>query len=274
MHLALEHLDVLGGRVLERLLPSHRPDRDATARPRLRRPRHEGGRAPAAHRGAQEAADAAGVHRVLRRPVRPAFRRRERAAEPGALGGPRRARVPPLRRRPHAEPLGRATRRRGSRSRSHISRPRASQYVYDPGVASTAKPATLDPLDFLAIDALLDEEERAIRDTVRQFVRERIVPEVGEWFEQGILPREIVQEIAPARPLRHAPRRLRPPRRERGRVRADVPGARGGRLRHPQPRLGAGLARDVRDLEVGLRGAEAALAARDAHAARRSAASA
>ena len=63
-------------------------------------------------------------------------------------------------------------------------------------MASTTKPATLDPLDFLAIDALLDEEERAIRDTVRQFVRERIVPEVGEWFEQGILPREIVQEIA------------------------------------------------------------------------------
>ena len=63
-------------------------------------------------------------------------------------------------------------------------------------MASTTKPTTLDPLDFLAIDALLDEEERAIRDTVRQFVRERIVPEVGEWFEQGILPREIVQEIA------------------------------------------------------------------------------
>ncbi len=62
-------------------------------------------------------------------------------------------------------------------------------------MAATTKPTALDPLDFLAIDALLDEEERAIRDTVRQFVRERIVPEVGEWFEQGILPREIVAEI-------------------------------------------------------------------------------
>jgi glutaryl-CoA dehydrogenase len=58
-----------------------------------------------------------------------------------------------------------------------------------------AKPSTIDPLDFLAIDALLDEEERAIRDTVRQWVRERIVPNVGEWFEQGILPRELAQEI-------------------------------------------------------------------------------
>jgi glutaryl-CoA dehydrogenase len=61
-------------------------------------------------------------------------------------------------------------------------------------MATTAK-ATLDPRDFLAIDALLDEEERAIRDTVRQFVRERILPDVGEWFEQGILPRELAQEI-------------------------------------------------------------------------------
>src|SRR5271169_3536731 len=62
-------------------------------------------------------------------------------------------------------------------------------------MATTAKPTALDPLDFLAIDALLDDEEKAIRDTVRAFVRERIVPEVGEWFEQGILPRELAQEI-------------------------------------------------------------------------------
>jgi glutaryl-CoA dehydrogenase len=62
-------------------------------------------------------------------------------------------------------------------------------------VATTAKPTALDPRDFLAIDALLDDEERAIRDTVRQFVRDRILPEVGEWFEQGILPRELAQEI-------------------------------------------------------------------------------
>jgi glutaryl-CoA dehydrogenase len=55
----------------------------------------------------------------------------------------------------------------------------------------------LDPLDFLAVDALLDDEERAIRDTVRRFVQERVVPNVGEWFEQGILPHELVQEIAP-----------------------------------------------------------------------------
>jgi glutaryl-CoA dehydrogenase len=63
-------------------------------------------------------------------------------------------------------------------------------------VATTAKPSALDPRDFLAIDALLDDEEKAIRDTVRRFVRERIVPNVGDWFEEGILPRELAKEVA------------------------------------------------------------------------------
>ena len=62
-------------------------------------------------------------------------------------------------------------------------------------MAVTEKPTALDPLDFLAIDALLDDEERAIRDTVRAFVRERVLPEVGDWFEQGILPRELMAEL-------------------------------------------------------------------------------
>ncbi|MHB1243057.1 MAG: acyl-CoA dehydrogenase family protein [Gaiellaceae bacterium] len=62
-------------------------------------------------------------------------------------------------------------------------------------MAVTEKPTAIDPLDFLAIDALLDEEERAIRDTVRAFVRERVLPDVGDWFEQGILPRELMAEL-------------------------------------------------------------------------------
>ena len=62
--------------------------------------------------------------------------------------------------------------------------------------AKSAAPLTLDPLDFLAVDALLDDEEKAIRDTVRTFVRERIVPEVGDWFERGVLPREVLSDLA------------------------------------------------------------------------------
>src|SRR5207247_8325847 len=63
-------------------------------------------------------------------------------------------------------------------------------------VAVAAQPTALDPLDFLALDALLDDEERAIRDTVRQFVREQVLPEVGDWFERGVLPRELMAEVA------------------------------------------------------------------------------
>jgi glutaryl-CoA dehydrogenase len=63
-------------------------------------------------------------------------------------------------------------------------------------VATTNKPAAVDPRDFLAIDALLDDDEKAIRDTVRRFVRERVLPDVGTWFENGVLPRELTQELA------------------------------------------------------------------------------
>jgi glutaryl-CoA dehydrogenase len=63
-------------------------------------------------------------------------------------------------------------------------------------MATTSKPTALDPRDFLAIDALLDDEERAIRDTVRKFVRERVLPDIGDWFERAVLPRELVKELA------------------------------------------------------------------------------
>ncbi len=52
-----------------------------------------------------------------------------------------------------------------------------------------------DAVDFLGIDALLSDEERLIRDTVRSFVRDRILPNIGEWFEEGFLPRELALEL-------------------------------------------------------------------------------
>jgi glutaryl-CoA dehydrogenase len=54
----------------------------------------------------------------------------------------------------------------------------------------------LKPLDLLDIDALLSEEERAVRDTVRDWVKSRILPEIAEWFERGELPsRELAREL-------------------------------------------------------------------------------
>jgi len=50
-------------------------------------------------------------------------------------------------------------------------------------------------LDFLNVDALLDDEERMVRDTVRTFVRERIAPAIAQWFEAGTFPRELAREL-------------------------------------------------------------------------------
>jgi len=62
--------------------------------------------------------------------------------------------------------------------------------------ATTTQLPTLDPLDFLAIDRLLEDEERTLRDTVRQFVRDQVLPEVGDWFERGYFPKELIRELA------------------------------------------------------------------------------
>jgi glutaryl-CoA dehydrogenase len=61
--------------------------------------------------------------------------------------------------------------------------------------AVTAAPAAIRPEDFLDIDHLLSDEERDIRDTVRAFVRDRVVPHVGDWFEEGTIPRELAPEL-------------------------------------------------------------------------------
>jgi glutaryl-CoA dehydrogenase len=57
------------------------------------------------------------------------------------------------------------------------------------------KAAAPDALDFLGLDALLSHEDRLIRDTVRTFVRERILPNVAQWFEEGTLPRDLGAEL-------------------------------------------------------------------------------
>lgn len=52
-----------------------------------------------------------------------------------------------------------------------------------------------DAVDFLGVGAQLSSEERLVRDTVRGYVRTRVLPNVAEWFEQGILPRELGLEL-------------------------------------------------------------------------------
>jgi glutaryl-CoA dehydrogenase len=51
------------------------------------------------------------------------------------------------------------------------------------------------PHDFLDIDAHLSEGEKGIRNEIRSFVRERIEPNIREWWEKAIFPRELVPQM-------------------------------------------------------------------------------
>ena len=57
------------------------------------------------------------------------------------------------------------------------------------------RPPVPDPKDFLGIDRLLSPEERLLRDTVRQWVADHVLPSIADWFEEGILPRELATEL-------------------------------------------------------------------------------
>ncbi|MGW6355361.1 acyl-CoA dehydrogenase family protein [Streptomyces sp. NPDC055092] len=48
--------------------------------------------------------------------------------------------------------------------------------------------AALDPVDPLNLEALFTDEERAVRDTVRQYLDDKVEPHIAEWFESGELP--------------------------------------------------------------------------------------
>ncbi|GAB3668141.1 acyl-CoA dehydrogenase family protein [Halopiger thermotolerans] len=50
-------------------------------------------------------------------------------------------------------------------------------------------------LDFVDLEADLDEEERLIRDTAREFVADRVKPEIADHFEAGTFPTDLVPEM-------------------------------------------------------------------------------
>ncbi|HVC13808.1 MAG TPA: acyl-CoA dehydrogenase family protein [Acidimicrobiales bacterium] len=52
-----------------------------------------------------------------------------------------------------------------------------------------------DPADLTSIGAELSEEERLVQHTVRALVRDRVLPDIGEWFERGVLPLDLVPEL-------------------------------------------------------------------------------
>ncbi len=51
-------------------------------------------------------------------------------------------------------------------------------------------------VDFLRLDDLLSDEEKAVRETARGFVRERVLPIIEQAFRDGRFPTELIPEIA------------------------------------------------------------------------------
>src|SRR6476661_8590210 len=62
---------------------------------------------------------------------------------------------------------------------------------------ATAAPTTrFAGVDFYDSDSLLAEEERAVRDTVRLWVDEHLMPIIGECYVAGRFPRELIPGMA------------------------------------------------------------------------------
>ena len=61
------------------------------------------------------------------------------------------------------------------------------------GRASSRPAAALDILD---LDADLSEEEILLRDTVRRFVDDRILPNIADWYDRGYFEMDLVPEMA------------------------------------------------------------------------------
>jgi glutaryl-CoA dehydrogenase len=61
----------------------------------------------------------------------------------------------------------------------------------------SSKLPPFDPADPLGIDDLLGTEDLAIRDTVRSWATDRVLPHIAEWYENGELPgiRELAREL-------------------------------------------------------------------------------
>ncbi len=51
-------------------------------------------------------------------------------------------------------------------------------------------------VDFYRVDELLSEEERMVRDTVRMFVEDRVLPSAARHFEEATFPTELIPEMA------------------------------------------------------------------------------
>ena len=55
--------------------------------------------------------------------------------------------------------------------------------------------ARFEGIDFYDIDALFSEEERMVRDTIRSFVEDRVMPIIGEAYIERKFPKQLIPEL-------------------------------------------------------------------------------
>ncbi len=63
-------------------------------------------------------------------------------------------------------------------------------------MATAAAVSQFTGVDFLNLDSLLSEEERAVRDTVRAWVDESLIPVIGEAYIEGRFPKSLIPGMA------------------------------------------------------------------------------
>jgi hypothetical protein len=51
-------------------------------------------------------------------------------------------------------------------------------------------------VDFYDVDSLLSEEERAVRDTVRQWVTDALIPVIGKAYDEAKFPKQLIAGMA------------------------------------------------------------------------------
>ena len=55
---------------------------------------------------------------------------------------------------------------------------------------------SLNPFDLYDVASLLTEEERAVQESVARFTNERVLPIIGDCFDKGEFPKELISEVA------------------------------------------------------------------------------
>ncbi len=73
--------------------------------------------------------------------------------------------------------------------------PAVTEIDAPPPPVRESEPLLERAVDYLDLDALFSAEELALRDSVREFVDERIRPFIADWYERAHFPVELVKEM-------------------------------------------------------------------------------